>query len=251
MSDRSVTSNEISRWRCESYCRCGSRQGHFERHPTGEWIKALDHALELARVAKDSLGAIGKVAACEPYLKDGETPVECIERNRRDADALLTLLAAEKRKNEALLAKQALPDETSARVAEYFDIFPATGCGQCPWTVGDTYQRDCDFPDCSPRWKPSQVETERKPDRVDCGNPVMVNAEWYGPCTLPSGHGGDCKRTQKAPPRHLTQPERDALNRAAEASVTVVDAGWDCACNQPTCAYCGPRLSQKASGEQT
>ncbi len=39
----------------------------------------------------------------------------------------------------------------------------------------------------------------RSPRRVvDCGNPVMVNAEWYGPCTLPSGHEGDCKRTQKA-----------------------------------------------------
>lgn len=33
---------------------------------------------------------------------------------------------------------------------------------------------------------------------VDCGNPVMVNAEWYGPCTRPSGHDGDCSRAQKA-----------------------------------------------------
>jgi hypothetical protein len=24
------------------------------------------------------------------------------------------------------------------------------GCKQCPWTVGDTYQRDCGYPDCSP-----------------------------------------------------------------------------------------------------
>jgi hypothetical protein len=44
------------------------------------------------------------------------------------------------------------------RPAEYFDIFPATGCFQCPWEVGDTYQRDCAFPDCSPRWKPSPEE---------------------------------------------------------------------------------------------
>ena len=28
--------------------------------------------------------------ACEPYLKEGETPAQCIERNRRDA-AMMTL----------------------------------------------------------------------------------------------------------------------------------------------------------------
>jgi hypothetical protein len=26
-----------------------------------------------------------------------------------------------------------------------------------------------------------------------CGNPVMVNSEWYRGCQLPSGHEGDCK----------------------------------------------------------
>jgi hypothetical protein len=47
------------------------------------------------------------------------------------------------------------PDKSIARRAEYFDIFPAIGCARCPWEIGDTYQRDCDFPDCSPRWKPA------------------------------------------------------------------------------------------------
>ena len=43
-----------------------------------------------------------RITACEPYLKDGETPAECIQRNRDDAGAVLKLLAKEKRKHEAL-----------------------------------------------------------------------------------------------------------------------------------------------------
>lgn len=56
-----------------------------------------DAACELRR--QDEL-----LAACEPYLKDGETPAERIQRERRDTNAALTLLAREKRKSEAMLA---------------------------------------------------------------------------------------------------------------------------------------------------
>lgn len=38
-----------------------------------------------------------RLEAYRLYLKDGETPVECIERHRKDIDALLTLLADAKR----------------------------------------------------------------------------------------------------------------------------------------------------------
>jgi hypothetical protein len=44
--------------------------------------------------------------ACSPYLKDGETPAERIERDHRDTLALMTLLAQEKTKNEALNAQR-------------------------------------------------------------------------------------------------------------------------------------------------
>lgn len=44
------------------------------------------------------------LAACEPYLKDGETPAERIERERRDTTAALELLIREKRKTEVMLA---------------------------------------------------------------------------------------------------------------------------------------------------
>jgi hypothetical protein len=40
-----------------------------------------------------------------PYLKDGETPTECIERNRRDVDAVMTSLIREKGRSEALHAR--------------------------------------------------------------------------------------------------------------------------------------------------
>ena len=42
------------------------------------------------------------LADCEQYLKDGETPAQRIERERRDTEAVLTLLLREKQKTEAL-----------------------------------------------------------------------------------------------------------------------------------------------------
>ena len=63
------------------------------------------------------------IAECSPYLKDGETPAECIARNRKDIDSLLTLLAREKAKNEARPEPDATPDEGTALDAtpQYFD----------------------------------------------------------------------------------------------------------------------------------
>lgn len=29
----------INRYKCESYCLCGSRKGHFERRDDGEWVQ--------------------------------------------------------------------------------------------------------------------------------------------------------------------------------------------------------------------
>ena len=42
------------------------------------------------------------LADCEQYLKDGETPAQRIERERRDTEAVLNLLIREKRKNERM-----------------------------------------------------------------------------------------------------------------------------------------------------
>jgi hypothetical protein len=43
------------------------------------------------------------VAACEPYLKEGETPAERIERERLDTEAVCRLYAKEREKNVKLL----------------------------------------------------------------------------------------------------------------------------------------------------
>lgn len=42
-----------------------------------------------------------ELAAFQPYLKDGETPIERLERERHDNDTLLTLLAHSQRDAEA------------------------------------------------------------------------------------------------------------------------------------------------------
>ena len=43
------------------------------------------------------------VDACEPYLKEGETPAERIERERGDTEAVCRLYAKEREKNIELL----------------------------------------------------------------------------------------------------------------------------------------------------
>jgi hypothetical protein len=70
-------------------------------------------------------GDFALLDACEPYLKDGETPAECIERNRKDIDAVLRLLAQEKQRAEqaesalaALRAESADDDRLIARLSE-------------------------------------------------------------------------------------------------------------------------------------
>ena len=44
------------------------------------------------------------IEACTPYLKDGETPAERIQRERKDTEAMTRLYAKERAKTEALLA---------------------------------------------------------------------------------------------------------------------------------------------------
>jgi hypothetical protein len=56
---------------------------------------------------KAETAAVLVLGPCEPYLKDGETPAECIARNRRDADAVLVLLAKALQRAEALEARLA------------------------------------------------------------------------------------------------------------------------------------------------
>ncbi len=71
----------------------------------------LDLISEMERLR----GAIDEI---RPYLKDGETPAQRIERERRDTDAVLTLLAREKRRAEIL----------AAALEEAESVLRSTGC---------------------------------------------------------------------------------------------------------------------------
>lgn len=51
---------------------------------------------EITQLSAKLSTAEATIAACAPFLKDGETPAACIARNRADTDAVLSLLAQEK-----------------------------------------------------------------------------------------------------------------------------------------------------------
>lgn len=48
MTGTERTLPELARWKCESYCLCGSRKGHFERSNAGVWVRYED-VLKLLR----------------------------------------------------------------------------------------------------------------------------------------------------------------------------------------------------------
>jgi hypothetical protein len=72
---------ECGKYEASHYCpNCGQKM-------------MLDRFLD----ALEAAGLFGPANDCAPFLKDDETPAECIERHRKDIDALLTVLAQAKR----------------------------------------------------------------------------------------------------------------------------------------------------------
>jgi len=71
-------------------------------HSTGEDSDAAYEAVKtaLASAAQPSQAQVA-LDDCQQYLKEGETPAECIERNRTDVDSALSLLVKEKQRVEA------------------------------------------------------------------------------------------------------------------------------------------------------
>ena len=45
-----LTTDPLRRWKCESYCTCGSRKGHFERSQNGAWVLYTDALAEINRL---------------------------------------------------------------------------------------------------------------------------------------------------------------------------------------------------------
>lgn len=100
MSDKTLTPEENALEGARAYFGPGRCSGHAQfngRHcrvsagPEQWCIHCAGNMLVAALTA-----AHERESACAPYLKDGETPSECIERNRKDIDATLSLLAADR-----------------------------------------------------------------------------------------------------------------------------------------------------------
>lgn len=97
------------------------------------WREACDEIVALRaewdalRAERDKLAGLVDswrplLDACAPYLKDGETPAERIERERKDLTATVGMLANERRRAEDLFQQCRLGfeyrEELRARVAE-------------------------------------------------------------------------------------------------------------------------------------
>lgn len=82
------------------------------------------------------------VEACGPFVKRGETPAECVARNRADVDTALGLLAKEKAKVAELEAQQATLDALLASLPPSEPAKPEHRCGvrgfaEVAWETGE------------------------------------------------------------------------------------------------------------------
>ena len=65
-----LTTDPLRRWKCESYCTCGSRNGHFELRDTGAWVLYTDAVADRAAALKDLGDAMqGRIDALAEELR--------------------------------------------------------------------------------------------------------------------------------------------------------------------------------------
>ena len=77
----------------------------------------------LGCAAKDAL-----LEPLEPYLKDGETPTDCVKRNRAEVDLMLGLLAKEKARVET---KDALLERARTAIEGLLPMAEICDCEEC------------------------------------------------------------------------------------------------------------------------
>lgn len=105
---------------------------------------AVAQAYEDGRISACNAGkpgcprAAASEAACKPFLKDGETPAECITRWRSDAAAVLELLRQEKLRSEKAEAACAQMREALDMCSQYF----CGGPNHWEWDDGTPFDRD-------------------------------------------------------------------------------------------------------------
>jgi hypothetical protein len=100
------------------YCRPAAPQVTGERAASEDETK---QATADGEVHGDVRELRQMIEDCEPYLKDGETPAQRIERERRDTEAVLNLLIREKRKTEQLsrgAPPAAVPDDIASKLRD-------------------------------------------------------------------------------------------------------------------------------------
>ena len=65
-----LTTDPLRRWKCESYCTCGSRRGHFELRDTGAWVLYTDAVADREAALKDLGDAMqGRIDALAEELR--------------------------------------------------------------------------------------------------------------------------------------------------------------------------------------
>lgn len=71
------------RWKCTSYCLCGSRKGHFEKSDDGVWVLHQSHTAEVERL-RAVLRTVHE--ECASSGCEGSDDIACIESQRAIED---------------------------------------------------------------------------------------------------------------------------------------------------------------------
>ena len=92
MTDTTDRPDEVRRWKCTSYCLCGSRKGHFEAHDEGAWVLYTDALAEIDRLRAEVSRLTQEDAAArsdiEMLIKSRDVFLQEVEELRAEIERL-------------------------------------------------------------------------------------------------------------------------------------------------------------------
>ena len=91
MTDISERVDALRRWKCTSYCLCGSRKGHFEAHDDGAWVLYTDALAEIDRLCAEVERLTQERDDAEQRVRD----IDALWHGQRDVIAERDQLRAE------------------------------------------------------------------------------------------------------------------------------------------------------------